>query len=180
MADAALLRRCGNVTGWGAAGASAPWQDKKFPTEELVAFLKTISVHRCVCAAAPAPCLRVCLCRRENDDQLRACSPSLKKGFDDQHNGFLRAMKLQVLCARAPPALPMLVPQLASEHLGRAAHVSRRRLAHSCQRQRLAVCRAVCRGGRFCGELAASAWARQRARQTPSFPDSLPYSLSPV
>ena len=123
MADAALLRRCGNVTGWGAAGASAPWQDKKFPTEELVAFLKTISVHRCVCAAAPAPCLRVCLCRRENDDQLRACSPSLKKGFDDQHNGFLRAMKLQVLCARAPPALPMLVPQLASEHLGRAAHV---------------------------------------------------------
>lgn len=43
------------------------WKDKKFPTEELVAFLKTISVH----------------------------SPSLKKGFDDQHNGFLRAMKLQ-------------------------------------------------------------------------------------
>jgi hypothetical protein len=43
------------------------WKDKKFPTEELMAFLKTISVH----------------------------SPTLKKGFEDQHQGFLRAMKLQ-------------------------------------------------------------------------------------
>ncbi|EKX35604.1 hypothetical protein GUITHDRAFT_118204 [Guillardia theta CCMP2712] len=43
------------------------WKEKKFPTEELIAFLKNISSH----------------------------SPTLKKSFEDQHNGFLRAMKLQ-------------------------------------------------------------------------------------
>jgi hypothetical protein len=71
------------------------WKDKKFPTEELVAFLKTISVH----------------------------SPSLKKGFDDQHNGFLRAMKLQVLacfaqCSHAPPVLIYMYLRAPSQRGG--------------------------------------------------------------
>jgi hypothetical protein len=36
------------------------WQDKKFPTEELVAFLKTISVHRCVSAKRSVVCHLCC------------------------------------------------------------------------------------------------------------------------
>lgn len=34
------------------------------------------------------------------------CSPTLKKGFDDQHSGFLRAMKLQVRFAVLLSAIP--------------------------------------------------------------------------
>lgn len=33
--------------------------------------------------------------KKTRDKFVGVCSPTLKKGFDDQHNGFLRAMKLQ-------------------------------------------------------------------------------------
>ena len=75
-------------------------QEKKFPTEELVAFLKTISVHRCALSTVSYSVFRSLFSRRSQHlftlTRMQSRSPTLKQGFDDQHNGFLRAMKLQV------------------------------------------------------------------------------------
>ena len=62
----------GRGSGWGV------WQDKKFPTEELVAFLKTISVHRCVSVNAPLCVISVCARLSELSRSVLDMNPSVR------------------------------------------------------------------------------------------------------
>jgi hypothetical protein len=61
--------------------------------------------------------------RRQRNNMLFVClcSPTLKKGFDDQHSGFLRAMKLQVRFAVLLSAIPSasILRNVAPIHLSK-------------------------------------------------------------
>jgi hypothetical protein len=77
-------------------------QDRKFPTEELIAFLKSISGHRYDSVAmycfsgSTYSIFSIC------NFFLFLRSATLKRMFEDQHKGFLAALKLQVTSLVSP------------------------------------------------------------------------------
>ena len=60
----------------GRGSGGGVWQDKKVPTEELVAFLKTISVHRCVSLNARLCVISVCARLSELSRSVPDMNPS--------------------------------------------------------------------------------------------------------